>query len=75
MAEWGQVVIEPQELIDLGDNRLIVLGHVKGSGLTSGAPMDNECAYIYGISNGQVVNEQIFLDHGEALGAAGLPAG
>jgi ketosteroid isomerase-like protein len=71
-AEWGRLQLDPEELIDLGDSRVLVLLRVKGSGLISGAPIDNECAYLYSISAGRVIREQIFLDHADAFEAAGL---
>lgn len=72
-AEWGSIQFEPDELIDLG-GRVLVLGRVKGSGLGSGAAFDNEWALLVTISwaAGRVIREQVFLDHHEALEAAGL---
>jgi hypothetical protein len=45
---------------------------VKGSGLSSGAPVESEWATIFTTFDGRVTREQIFLDHGEALRAVGL---
>jgi hypothetical protein len=58
-------------LIDLGD-RLLILGRVKGSGLRSGAPFDDQWANLLTISAGRVIREQPFFSHHEALDAAGL---
>jgi ketosteroid isomerase-like protein len=70
-ADWGEFRIEPEELIDLG-GRQLVIGRMKGSGLSSGAPVDNDYGQLWTISAGRVIREQIFMDHGEALEAAGL---
>jgi ketosteroid isomerase-like protein len=70
-AEWGDFRFEPEELIDLGD-RVVVHGHMKGSGLSSGAAVDTYWASILILSGGRVRRELAFLDRGEALKAAGL---
>jgi ketosteroid isomerase-like protein len=70
-AEWGEFRFQPQELIDLGD-RVLVVGRVTGSGLSSGAPVDNDWAVIFTFSRGRVIREEIFTDHAEALEAVGL---
>jgi ketosteroid isomerase-like protein len=70
-AEWGEFRFQPEELIDLGD-RVLVLGRVKGSGLTSRAPFDIEWADLFTISAGRTIREQPFFSQDEALKAAGL---
>jgi ketosteroid isomerase-like protein len=70
-AEWGEFRNEPQEVIDLGD-RVLLLVHLRGIGLSSGAPFDTEAAYLLAMSDGRATREQMFLDHREALEAAGL---
>jgi ketosteroid isomerase-like protein len=72
-AEWGEMRFEPEEVIDLGD-RVLVVGRVNGSGLGSGAAFENEWAQILTLSDsdGRVIRDHAFLDHREALEAAGL---
>ena len=73
IAEWGDFRFEPDEVIDLGDGRrLMPKGRVKGVGPSSGAAFDDEWAAILTLSAGQIVREQVFFDHAEALEAAGL---
>ncbi len=72
-AEWGELQIEPDEVLDLGD-RLLVLGRMKGTGLASGVAFDDPIANLLTLRDGRVVRDEIFLDHGEALAAAGLPS-
>ena len=71
-AEWGKVRYEFGEVIDLGDDRLLVVGRFEGSGPSSGAGFDNQFAEIFTFSAGQVIREQAFFNHAEALEAAGL---
>jgi ketosteroid isomerase-like protein len=61
-------------VIDLGD-RVLLLVHLRGVGLSSGAQFDTEAAYLLVMSDGRAIREQMFLDHREALEAAGLPTG
>ncbi|MEK6328737.1 MAG: nuclear transport factor 2 family protein [Actinomycetota bacterium] len=70
-AEWGELLFEPEEVIDL-DSRVLVVGRMKGSGLSSGPTFDNNWAVLLTVSAGRVIREQVFIDHGEALEAAGL---
>ena len=70
-AEWGEFRYEPEELIDLGD-RMLVLGRIRGIGLSSGATFDNEWTTLVTIPAGRVVREQPFLSHQKGLDAAGL---
>jgi ketosteroid isomerase-like protein len=71
-AEWGEVRFEPEEVIDLGARRVLVVGRIKGSGLGSGASFENEWANLVTLSDGRVIREQAFIDHAEALKAVGL---
>lgn len=71
-AEWGDWQFEPRELIDLCNGRVLVSGHLKGIGLSSGIAVAQECDFLFTLSAGQVIREQVFLDHAEALATAGL---
>jgi ketosteroid isomerase-like protein len=71
-AAWGEFRFVPEELIDLGDGRALVVGRMKGRGLSSDAAVDSDWAYLATVSAGRVIREQVFLDRGEALDAVGL---
>jgi ketosteroid isomerase-like protein len=68
---WREFRYEPEELIDLTDQFLLI-GRMTGSGPTSGAATQSEWAGLWSISRGQVIREQIFFDTAEALKAVGL---
>jgi ketosteroid isomerase-like protein len=72
LAGFGEFRFESEELIDLGDGRLLTVGRMKGSGLSSGAAFDQDWAALLTISMGWVIHEQIFLNRREALEAVGL---
>jgi ketosteroid isomerase-like protein len=69
--EWGEMRFEPTEMLDLGD-RFMFVGRIQGSGMSSGAGFDTEWAVLYTLSEGQLISEQPFFDHGEAFEAVGL---
>jgi ketosteroid isomerase-like protein len=70
-AEWGDFRYEPDELRDLGD-RLLVIGRIRSSGLSSGAAIDSDFANLFTLSAGQIIREQVFFNRAEALELAGL---
>ena len=70
-AEWGGLSFEIEQLFATGD-RVLVLGRTKGSGLSSRVPAETESAWVFTVSAGKVIREDIFLDHGEALEVVGL---
>ena len=71
--EWEDFRFEPEELIELGRDRLLSIGRMKATGRGSGVPVDTEWAALFTTLDGRVIREQIFLDRGEALKAAGFP--
>ena len=71
-AEWGDFQHVPEEVIDLGENGVFVSGRLRGKGRSSGAAFDSEWAVLFRISAGQIIREHSWLDHDEALEAAGL---
>ena len=72
IAEWGMLRYDFEEIIDLGDGRVLLLGRLKTGGLNSGAPVDIEFAEIFTVSAGRVIREQAFVNNTAALEAAGL---
>jgi hypothetical protein len=69
---WGaDVRLEPTELIDLGD-RFVVLADMPMRAQASGVPLAETYACISTLKDGRVIRQRDFLDHAEALEAAGL---
>ena len=71
-ADWGGYEFDPRELIDLGDDRVLLIGSFRAHGSASGLALDNEWGVLATVSSGRIVREQTFWNHGEALAAAGL---
>jgi ketosteroid isomerase-like protein len=68
---WEEFRPLPEEYRDLGD-RVLGLGRLKTRGRASGVPSDSPWGGIYDIRDGKVSRIRTYLDHAEALEAAGL---
>lgn len=69
---WGtEVRLYPTELIDMG-NRFVLLADMPMRAQGSGIPLAERYATIATLRDGRVVEQRDFLNHAEALAAAGL---
>jgi ketosteroid isomerase-like protein len=68
---WEQFLPIPHEYRELGD-RVLGLGRLKTRGRGSGVPVDSPWGGVYDLRGGEVWRIRTYLDHGEALRAAGL---
>ena len=68
---WESFRFEATDLRDLGDS-VLVLGHVRGRGRVSGVEVDDEWGWIVELRDSRAASLRGFLDHREALEAAGL---
>jgi ketosteroid isomerase-like protein len=69
---WEDFRFEIEELIDLGDERLVVVGRVKGRGGASGADVQMQLVHVVQMLDGRVLEIRTFLDKADALRAVGL---
>jgi ketosteroid isomerase-like protein len=70
-AAWEAVRVFGGEFRDLGD-RVLWLGQMEGQGRSSGAVVRSPAASLYEFRDGRIFRLRSFLDHDEALRAAGL---
>ncbi len=68
---WEEFRVVAEELRELGE-RVLVLGRFQGRGRGSGVPVDSPVGIIYDLRGGKASRVRSYLDHGEALRAAGL---
>jgi ketosteroid isomerase-like protein len=68
---WEEQHVIADEFRDLGD-RVLVLGRIVGRGRASGIPVETPVATITDFRDGKMARVRTYLDHGEALRAAGL---
>jgi ketosteroid isomerase-like protein len=68
---WSEFRAIAEEYRDLGD-RVLLLGRFEGRGKGSGVPVDAQLGTLYDFRDGKMLRSRVYLDHGEALRAAGL---
>jgi len=70
---WMDVrMIGDPQVRDLAGERVLLLGRVLARGAASGTPAEAPLAQLYEFRDGKIARLRTFLDHGEALRAAGL---
>ena len=69
---WEGVDYSYEELIDVGDDRVVSVVTRHGRGRASGIEVERPFALVWTIGNGKVVRVVWFLERTKALEAAGL---
>ena len=64
--------IEAEEIIDLDDERVLVLSRHTAQGKLSGVPIDHELADLFTLRAGKVVRYESYWDRAVALETVGL---
>jgi ketosteroid isomerase-like protein len=70
-SAWEEFVIRPESFRDLPD-LVVMLGRLRGCGKNSGVPVDASLGMVFDLRDGKIARIRGYLDHGEALRAAGL---
>jgi ketosteroid isomerase-like protein len=70
---WEQTSYEPEEIVDLGDDRFLVLVRVRNRGQASGIELDAEIAHVWTVKEGLAVRMQQFISREAAREAVGAP--
>lgn len=69
---WGDFTMEPVEFIDAGDEVVVAVIALSGSGKGSGVPLDARVVFVYELRDGKVVRDRAFTSGSEVRRAAGL---
>lgn len=70
---WGNdLVYEPVEFIDAGEDGVVTVTSVRGHGRASGVPIDAQIAFVHEVRDGKIVRDRAFTARSQALKAAGL---
>ena len=69
---FSDLRIEAEEIIDLDDDRVLVLSRHTAQGKLSGAPTDHQLGDLFTLRAGKVVRYDSYWDRAEAMRAAGL---
>jgi ketosteroid isomerase-like protein len=69
---FDEFTFEVEEIIDLGDDRVLLLFHIRNRGKESGAVTEASPGWIQEIRNGRITYIEAYIDRNEALAAAGV---
>jgi ketosteroid isomerase-like protein len=68
----GEFRVEADEIIDVDESRVVVVGRVCGEGRVSGLPIEVPLSTVFTLMNGRIVRMQAYDTKAEALQAVGL---
>ena len=69
---WEDWTWEIEELIDAGDDRVLMVVREFGRGKGSGVEVVQQTFWVFTLRDGQIVHAKVFVDKSQALEAAGL---
>jgi ketosteroid isomerase-like protein len=69
---WESIDAEVEEVIDAGDDRVLLGGVLTASGKASGVETQIRGWFVLWVTNGKITRRQVFRDRDHALEAAGL---
>jgi ketosteroid isomerase-like protein len=69
---FSEVAWHVEEVRDLGDDRVLVLGHIYARGRASGAEVSSQVGHVFEFREGRVVRGWAYPSHEQALRTAGL---
>jgi ketosteroid isomerase-like protein len=69
---WESVALEPEEYVDAGDGRVVLLARVSARGQGSGVEVERREGIVWTVRDGKTVRIDYYSSPDEALEAAGL---
>jgi ketosteroid isomerase-like protein len=69
---FDEFILEAEDFIDAGDDRMLFLFRLLTRGTGSGAAAEARPGWIYNVRDGKVVRIEAYLDRDDALAAAGV---
>ena len=70
-APWETCSAKTEEVLDVGDGRVLVRGDWGGIGIASGAEIYTSLSTLFTVRDGQISRVEYFFDHAKALEAVG----
>jgi ketosteroid isomerase-like protein len=71
-SAWTDLVLEPGEVVEAPDDRVLTVLRQSGRGRESGIPIAFHVFMVFTLRDGKVCKEELFRHRAEALEAAGL---
>ncbi len=72
LEPWESIHVAPDEIRKASDGRILVGGVLIARGKGSHAEVGQRGWFVFWVANGTITKRRVFLDHDEALEAAGL---
>lgn len=72
IATFDNAVNVPEELIDVGDDRVVAVQLASGRARASGLEMELRYAVVYTVRDGKITRAREYIDRDTALQAVGL---
>jgi ketosteroid isomerase-like protein len=72
VGEMDGLAFHPEDLLDVGDDRVIAAVHMSGRAKLSGAETELRVAVVYTVRDGKIVRGREYLNLEDALAAVGL---
>jgi ketosteroid isomerase-like protein len=69
---WEEYRVLSEDFRDLGEDQVLVLSRVAGRGASSGGRVDEAMGQLFDFRGGRISRVRTYLDHDDALKAAGL---
>jgi ketosteroid isomerase-like protein len=69
---FDNIAVTPEELLDVGDDRVVAVQHLTGRAKLSGIETELRYAVVYTFRDGKIVRGREYSDKAEALEAAEL---
>ncbi len=73
LGAWDAVQWDPEEIIDVGDTRVVVVNHVRMRGRGSGVDVEATGVQLWTIEAGKAQRVKLYQSKADALEAAALP--
>ena len=70
-SAWASCAHTPEEVLDVGDGRVIIRGQWGGKGIASGVEVYQDLSAIFTVRDGQISKVQYFFGHDRALETVG----
>jgi ketosteroid isomerase-like protein len=69
---FDDLTVVAEELVDAGDDRVVALLRMTGRAKVSGIETEIRFSVVYTLRDGKIIRGREYIDHNEALEAAGL---
>ena len=70
---WDEVQWHPQETIDIGRGKVVIVNHARMRGKGSGVDVDAVGVFLFTVERGEIVRVKLYQSKEDALAEGGAP--